>query len=215
MQCCLPNDTRTIRPVLRQLHSKDAVVTEIQDLMFPEEADYLRQQAEQQGFETSTVVTVDGKNEKDARRTSRSSFLPKHHDPVIECIGDRIATIAGQPKSHMEPMQVTDYTHKQEYRAHHDYFGKKGAPERTMTVFAYLHGKNCDTGRCGGSTTFHELRQHDKKPLRVYPKPGNAVMWSNRTASGDLNPLTLHSGEKLTCAFMAKVIRQTHPPERE
>lgn len=205
MQSCLPNDDRTIRPVLRQLHTKDAVVTEIQELMFPEETAYLQEHAAKQGFTASTVVAQTGKDEKDMRRTSQTSFLPKDRDAVIECISDRISTIAGQPKSHMEPMQVTDYTHKQEYKAHHDYFGVKGKPDRTTTVFAYLHSSQCETGKCGGSTMFHELKQHDNTPLRVYPKPGNAVMWSNRTPSGGLNPFTLHSGEKLICPGAHKV----------
>lgn len=205
MQSCMPNDSRTIRPVLRQLHSKDAIVTEVQGLLFPEEAEYLKAHAETTGFEQSTVISKVGESEKDQRRTSRTSFLPKNRNPVIDCIGERIATIAGQPVSHMEPMQVTDYKHKQEYRAHHDYFGRKNEPDRTTTLFAYLHGQGCDTGKCGGATAFYNLKQADGEPLRVYPKPGNAVMWSNRTMQGDLNPSTLHSGEKLTCENAHKV----------
>lgn len=205
MQSCLPNDSRKITPVLRQLHSQDAVVTEIQNLMLPDEANYLREHANNQGFEMSTVVSDNGKNSKDDRRTSRTSFLPKDRDPVIDCIGQRIATIAGQPVSHMEPMQVTDYKHKQEYKAHHDYFGVRNEPDRTMTVFAYLHSEECDLGKCGGATAFYDLKREGGDPLRVFPRPGNAVMWSNRTLSGELNPKTLHSGEKLTCANAHKV----------
>lgn len=205
MQCCLPNDSRTVHPVLRQLHTENAVVTEIQGLMLPEESEYLRRHAETQGFEASTVVGEKGENSTDNRRTSRTSFLPKGKDPVINCIGERIATIAGHPMSHMEPMQVTDYKHKQEYKAHHDYFGKKGEPDRTMTVFAYLHSEECEEGKCGGATAFYNLKQADGEPLRVFPKPGNAVMWSNRTLKGELNPMTLHSGEKLTCTGAHKV----------
>ena len=205
MQSCLPGDTRMVRPSLMQLHSDRAVVTEIKQLMLPEEAQYLRDKAALVGFEESTVVAESGSSEKDSRRSSSTSFLPKSEDAVIDCIGQRIATIAGQPLTHMEPMQVTDYKNKQEYRAHHDYFGKKGEPERTMTVFAYLHSVQCDTGECGGATAFHELKDAKGQHLRVYPTPGNAVMWSNRTMTGELNPNTLHSGEKLMCADAHKV----------
>lgn len=205
MQSCLPKDSRQIRPVLTQIHDKNVVVTEIQNLMFPEEADYIRSKALNIGFDDSTVVSSKGSSEKDPRRTSQTSFLPKHEDDVIDCIGRRISTIAGQPHTHMEPMQVTDYKNKQEYRAHHDYFGVSGGPERTMTVFAYLHSVDCDTGACGGATAFHNLKKDDGSHLRIYPKPGNAVMWSNRTATGGLNADTLHSGEKLTCVSAHKV----------
>jgi hypothetical protein len=41
--------------------------------------------------------------------------------------------------------------------------------------------------------------------LKVYPKKGNAIMWSNRTLNGKLNEDTLHSGEKLTCQGSHKV----------
>ena len=205
MQCCLPNDSRTVHPVLKQIHSQDAVVTEIQNLMLPDEADYLRQHANKQGFEASTVAAENGGNATDNRRTSRTSFLPKDRDPVIDCIGKRIATVAGQPVTHMEPMQVTDYKHKQEYKAHHDYFGNKNDPDRTMTVFAYLQSEGCDEGKCGGATAFYNLKDERGQALRVFPRPGNAVMWSNRTHTGDVNPMTLHSGEKLTCARARKV----------
>ena len=205
MLSCLPNDRRTVRPVFRQLHSEKAVVTEIENLLLPEEAAYLVDIGKQSGFKDSTVVK-NGSHERDEQRTSRTAFLSKNVDRVVDCIGQRIATIANQPVTHMEPMQVTDYTHKQEYRAHHDYFdGEKGSAERTTTVFAYLDEKNCSLRECGGSTTFHELKQPDGEPLRVYPKIGNAVMWSNRTLDGGLNAHTLHSGEKLTCENAHKV----------
>lgn len=205
MLSCLLNDDRTVHPVFRQLHSDNAVVTEIENILLPEEAAYLAHVGVQNGFSDSTVVK-NGAHERDQQRTSRTAFLAKNVDVVVDCIGRRIATLANQPFTHMEPMQVTDYTHKQEYRAHHDYFGSEaGGAERTTTVFAYLNEKNCSERRCGGATTFHELKQPNGEPLRVYPKVGNAVIWSNRTADGKLNPATLHSGEKLTCENAHKV----------
>lgn len=205
MWSCLPDDKRTVHPIFRQLNSDKAVITEIENLLLPEEAAYLVNSGNQHGFKDSTVMR-NGGHERDEQRTSRTSFLSKNSDPVVDCIGKRIATLANQPVTHMEPMQVTDYTHKQEYRAHHDYFNdKKGKAERTTTVFAYLDEKNCSEKLCGGSTTFHELKQPDGEPLRVFPKVGNAVMWSNRTPDGGLNSDTLHSGEKLTCKNAHKV----------
>lgn len=194
-----------VHPVFHQLHSDKAVVTEIEGLLLAEEASYLVDAGNHNGFKSSTVMR-NGKHEGDEQRTSRTSFLSKYSDPVVDCIGRRIATLAHQPVTHMEPMQVTDYRHKQEYRAHHDYINdKKGMPERTITVFAYLHEENCRQKKCGGSTTFHELKQAHGEPLQVYPKVGNAVMWSNRTFDGGVNSNTLHSGEKLMCENAHKI----------
>ncbi len=204
MKSCIPNDSRTVTPIFKQLHSGDAVVTEIQGMLLKEEVEYIVKSAREKGLKPSTVVK-DGNTYVDARRSSKTAFLNHREDPVLDCIGNRIATLSGQSATHLEPLQVTDYTHKQEYRAHHDYFDNPRQPERTTTLFAYLDEKNCSSQKCGGATTFHKLKQTDGSPLRVYPTVGNAVMWSNRTAKGDVNPETLHSGEKLSCPDAHKV----------
>jgi prolyl 4-hydroxylase len=190
--------------VFRQLNDTDAVVTEIQDVLLKEEAAYLIDVASREGWNDSTIVT-NGHSHIDRRRTSKSAFLKKNADPVLDCIGKRIATLAGQPTTHMEPFQVTDYTHKQQYKPHHDYLNNRSQSERTVSVFAYLDEHKCSEGKCGGSTTFNNLIQPDGNPLRVYPKVGNAVMWSNRNGDGSVNPSTLHSGEKLICENSHKI----------
>ena len=205
MESCLPGDSRKVTPVFKQLHSDGAVVTEIQHLLLKEETDFLLNKARQVGLEASTVVGDDGAREVDQRRTSRTAFLPKNEDGVIACIERRIAAVVALPTSHLEPLQVTDYRHKQQYQAHHDYFNRPNEPERTTTVFAYLKSQECDDGKCGGATIFHELKNENDDPLKIYPKVGNAVMWSNRTHGGEVNPKTLHSGEALTCEHAHKV----------
>lgn len=206
MKSCLASDDRPVVPQFRQLHTRDAIVTEVQDLFLPEETERLRAIAETHyGMNASTVVGKDGSRQRDARRTSRSAFIDKGHDEFIQCIETRISTVAGLPTTHLEPLQVTDYTHKQEYKAHYDYFGVKGEPERTTTLFAYLEDKKCDAGACGGATAFYNLTQSDGQPLRYYPKKGNAIMWSNRRPDGSLNESTLHSGEAVTCQHAHKV----------
>ena len=72
-------------------------------------------------------------------------------------------------------------------------------------MFAYLLDHECVSGACGGATTFHELLDSSGSPLRVYPQKGSAVMWSNRTVDGSLNPRTLHSGEPLLCKNAHKI----------
>ena len=200
MQSCIANDTRLVYPVLEQLNAKDAVVTAVRGLILPEEAEHLKNIA--QGKFSQSSVSSDGNDGKvdNNVRTSTTAFLEKGADPVVSCIEQRLATIAGQSVSHLEPLQVTDYRHKQQYKYHHDYFNSKdGNSERTTTIFAYLHSENLEHGQCGGSTMFRDLKDAKGDQLKVYPKMGDAVMWSNRTLTGGLNEKTLHSGEPLTC----------------
>ena len=118
-------------------------------------------------------------------------------DAVVDCIGKRLATIAGLPASNLEPLQLTDYKHKQRYKAHFDDRGL--GPKRLKTIFAYLNGDDdLASGMCGGATAFYRLKGKDGRPLRVYPRKGSAVMWSNFT-KGRHNDRTLHAGEPVTC----------------
>tara|TARA_B110000046_G_scaffold183968_1_gene221290 strand:- start:985 stop:1629 length:645 start_codon:yes stop_codon:yes gene_type:complete len=202
MQSCIRGDDRLVTPVFEQLHSEGAVVTRVSNMLLPEETAHLIDKGKQVGLRRSTVVGT-GSGVHDSR-TSSTAFLKKGSDPVTKCIENRIATLAGMPRAHMEPMQITDYTHKQQYKAHHDYL-RQGNAERTTTVFAYLADSGLRDGTCGGATAFFKLNGNGEDALRVYPKAGDAVMWSNRTLTGGLNDKTLHAGEPLTCANTHKV----------
>lgn len=202
MKSCIVGDSRLVTPVLRQLHTDNVVVTEISGLLLREEATYLVDSTRAQ-LRPSTVARTSAPATIDVNRSSRTAFVDRS-DPVVDCLEDRMATIAGLARTHMEPMQVTDYTNKQEYKPHYDYFDRAGESDRTTTLFAYLQEYKCGE-ECGGATVFPRLQQASGKPLRVYPTVGNAVMWSNRTHTGGVNPHTLHSGEALRCADSHKV----------
>ena len=205
MQSCLRNDTRQVYPVFRQIHSQDVVVTEIENLLLKEEAEYLTSMAQTIGMHPSTVAAKDGQTTIDPRRTSTSAYIPKSKDKVVKCIEDRLATVAAIPVENLEPLQITDYKHKQEFRPHHDYINNPNSSERTKTLFAYLKSDHCETKKCGGSTVFPNLRTENDQPLRIFPKVGNAVMWSNTTDNGSVNPASLHGGELLTCESAHKI----------
>jgi hypothetical protein len=172
------------------------VISQVERLLLDEEADYLIKKAGEVGLNRSK--TSEGIADI---RTSRTAFLPMN-DRVVECVGKRLATIAGMPEKSLEPLQVTDYTHKQRYDAHYDDLGV--GPKRLKTLFAYLKDEGLSEGRCGGATVFHQLRR-DGQHLRVYPSKGNAVMWSNFTPEGRHNDRTLHAGEPVTCPGAHKI----------
>ena len=203
MKSCIPGDSKEIAPSFNQLSENGAIVTEISHLLLPEEADYIVARAKENGSSKSKVIGK-SKNEYSSGRSSSSSFLGKNQDAVVSCIEKRIATVAQQPVANLEPLQVTSYSEGQKYDPHHDYFenknlGKSG--QRTTTVFTYLN--TVDSG-CGGATAFPRLKNSSGNELKVFPSMGNAVMWSNKTSSGEPNELTLHGGEAVTCAATKK-----------
>ena len=84
MLSCLPGDPRTLRPVASQLRTKSPVITQVEPLLFPEEAAYIVRRAEEAGFKPS--ATGGGKERGiDEYRTSSTALLPME-DPVVACV---------------------------------------------------------------------------------------------------------------------------------
>ena len=174
-----------MRPTLRQLHAKPDV-TLIQGILSHAERKYLLRQA--RGWRASqTEGTIRG------WRTSETASLLD--DPVVKCIRRRLANVAGMPSDKIE-VQVTRYRQGQQYKPHHDDLDL--GPKRLKTLFAYLDEKGLATGKCGGATCFPKLRAKGR-PLRVFPKRGSALMWTNFKSNGQHDPDALHAGEPLTC----------------
>ena len=201
-KCCVTNrQTNEVRN--EQVHSVVPVVTQLHNLLTQAEATYLIQTASQK-FKKSTVVAKSGHgNVVNEQRSSTSAFLPKRADKVIQCIEDRIASVAGEPVDHLEPLQVTRYEEAQKYNPHHDYFPNVNTDgrQRTKTVFTYL---NTVDEKCGGATAFPNLKDKNEKVLRVYPVCGNATMWMNLNYDGTPEKNTLHAGEAVTCSNVVK-----------
>ena len=204
MQSCVQGD-RPVYPVLRQLTSKQPIVTQIDGLLTPAECAYLVKTAHGAGFEASEI---EGRGEVRSLRTSRTADLPED-DPVVQCIERRLATIAGMPATSLEPLQATSYARGERYKTHHDVprdGGGRGQKRRLKTLFAYLQADGeLPAGRCGGATCFGSLRGCDGKGLRVYPRAGSAVMWNNYDDIGRRDTRTEHSGEEVTCNDVAKL----------
>jgi prolyl 4-hydroxylase len=62
-----------------------------------------------------------------------------------------------------------------------------GVKRRLVTIFVYLN--DLEQGQ-GGCTHFPKCDN-----LRVTPKKGKAVLWSNITSDGSPDPATIHAGE--------------------
>lgn len=154
-------------------------------------------------FERSRVLLDDGSEVLDSGRTSYTSFVPKSVDAVVECIEHKLSQAAGEPHENMEGLQLTRYDRRQRYDAHHDAFDEDAGTQRTTTIFTHLQG--VDTPGCGGATVFPNTTNEKQREVRVESRTGVSVKFANITSSGEVEPLSLHAGERLTCPNIRKV----------
>ena len=129
-------------------------------------------------------------------RTSDETLIdPLIEDVVLLQVQRRMAATAGLPLSHAEPLIVLRYSPGQEYRQHSDCLPEAlvtpvergGSGQRVATVIAYL-GARCT----GGATTFPRL------DLKVPPREGSILCFSNLDSDGRPDPRTVHAGEPVT-----------------
>lgn len=153
-------------------------------------------------FQRSYVDKVDTENSKSTfdnqHRTSTFLSFGKRQDSKCAAIEQRSADLLGCWTSQsVEPLQLVRYFPGQFFGIHHDMGdldddGAVALPPKTpyskrrlVTLFCYLN-----TVQQGGSTYFPECGD-----LRVAPKPGRAVLFSNVMANGLPDPQTVHAGE--------------------
>jgi prolyl 4-hydroxylase len=125
-------------------------------------------------------------------RSSSSEYFSPAQSRIVEAIEERALRVTGAPL--LEPLQVVQYVRGQRYDAHFDYFdqlpGSAAAisvhGQRTHTLFVYLDSVPA-AGE--GETSFPLLAA-----LRVHPRRGAALLWSNVLPSGVEDARTLHAG---------------------
>lgn len=188
-------------PVVEQL-SAAPVITRVRGLLSPREADYVLRAVARLPSAPSEL-TASGRTD---HRTSTTTVVPHatvRADPVLARICGRIASYASRSVENLEPIQVTDYTHRQRYGRHHDYFQEDSAAaanQRRTSVFVYLKSVP-DHAACGGATVFHR----PAGALAVHGEVGDALMWDNVDARGRVDPRTLHEGTRIRCRDGHKV----------
>lgn len=130
----------------------------------------------------------------DETRTSSGCHFRRGEVALVAEIEQRIADLADIPVENGEGLQVLHYLPGQNYVPHWDYFPPESPssadivrPElggqRVATFIAYLN-----TVPLGGETEF------PRAGVKVAAVQGNACFFSYRTAAGQPDPLTLHSG---------------------
>jgi prolyl 4-hydroxylase len=137
-----------------------------------------------------------------SHRTSTFHSFRKLQDSRISALERRIAALLGCWVHQIEPLQLVRYMPGQFFGLHHDMgdlleddgddivtLPRKNivVKRRLVTIFCYLNTLQEDQG---GATYFPKCGH-----LRVIPKRGRAVLWSNVTAEGQPDARTIHAGE--------------------
>ena len=127
-------------------------------------------------------------------RTSETCDLD-WHDPLVERIDAKIATLLGLSLNASEPIQGQRYAPGQEFRPHTDTFEPGGydylvhtaeTGQWTWTAMIYLNEPED-----GGATRFKTIGK------TIQPERGKLLAWNNLLPDGRPNPATLHQGLKV------------------
>jgi len=155
-----------------------------------------------------------GNTVADVRRHSAAQFKITDMDLVTEAICNRVCALTGLPAINAESLQVLHYTVGEYFAPHVDAWNPefeghaatlKTHGQRAFTVLVYL---NDDLE--GGETEFLRLG------LRHRGRKGDALMFRNVDAAGQLDPQTLHAGRPPTQGekwLLSLWIRDRAPPE--
>jgi prolyl 4-hydroxylase len=152
-------------------------------------------------------------NHISSTRTSRTTWVPRHTDPILNAVFRRVADAlrldeallrtreAGEhdddyPETKAalsEDLQIVHYAKGQQYTAHHDFgfpkAGQANSPSRSINLCMYLN----DVPE-GGQTSFVRWRNgHTSSSLDVTPKKGKAMIFFMLNPDGNLDDLTQHA----------------------
>uniref|UniRef100_A0A6C0LXX5 Fe2OG dioxygenase domain-containing protein n=1 Tax=viral metagenome TaxID=1070528 RepID=A0A6C0LXX5_9ZZZZ len=144
----------------------------------------------------STITYIDNKPIDNNFRTSSTCDLgnikSSEYTQFIKDLEYRMGKILGINPNYSEGIQVQKYTAGQQFKHHHDWFGKdeqgyenivKNQGNRSWTFMVYLN-----TTPKGGETEIVSIGKKFK-PIR-----GKALIWNNLNKDGSGNFDTLHAG---------------------
>lgn len=165
-----------------QLHDAP-LIRVVPNFLSREECHHLARISEPRLAPSVIVDPRTGEHRSHNIRTSDGMTIgPTAEDLVSRAINARIAAFSGTPIENGEPLAILRYTPGQEYKLHSDALPGTGE-QRSHTVIVYLN-----EGFMGGETDFPAI------DLRVRPKAGMALLFTNVRADGSPDPLARHAG---------------------
>ena len=184
---------------LRKVHTAPNIFV-VDDFFSASELEHLDQWTQKGRFSKSFVDQVDSQESlyDGQHRTSTFLSFAKQQDAKIAAIEQKASALLGcWSTQSVEPLQLVRYLPGQFFGVHHDMgdLNDDGSVElpakttfvkrRLATIFGYLN----DVDK-GGATYFPACGG-----LRVEPKRGRAVLFSNVLPNGLPDPRTIHAGE--------------------
>lgn len=127
----------------------------------------------------------------DGYRVAEGSWL-REKDELVDKVKNMISIMTGNPIENQEEIHIVKYNVGGEYKPHHDFFQKnhehhsehlKPGGQRIMSCLFYLND-NFE----GGETEFPIKR------LKITPRRGRLLMWSNITPKDEMDTESLHAG---------------------
>jgi prolyl 4-hydroxylase len=135
---------------------------------------------------SKVVDPITGELTANPVRTSDAAAFPLvAESPAIHALCRRLAKASGTNVRQGEPLQVLRYLPGQEYRPHFDGLSRT-ENQRILTFLVSLND-----GYDGGETRFL------KTGLAVKGRKGDALLFRNADASGQLDPSSQHAGESV------------------
>lgn len=207
--------TLTQRQQLKRIHKAPHIYS-IDNFLKESELDYFEKFIQTCSFQRSFVdnmqyESADASDKESKRKRQRRTILDSTHrtstffgfkhrsDSTIRAIEQRTADLLGCWVHQIEGLQLVRYLPGQFFGVHHDLGDLLDTDEvelprkslmlkrRLVTLFVYLN----DLQPCqGGCTYFPKCGD-----LRVLPKKGRAILWSNVNARGFPDSRTIHAGE--------------------
>jgi prolyl 4-hydroxylase len=178
---------------------------EIRHFLSDAEADHILELVNKQKLVRSTT-----NGHESSTRTSTTTWLERHSDPVIDAVYRRAADVLRLDEAllrHREPdeipdmptsapineaLQIVHYNEGQEYTAHHDFGYPKGtpnSPSRSINLCMYLN----DVEE-GGKTSFPRWRNGETSAsLDVKPEKLKAMIFYMVNPDGNLDDLSQHA----------------------
>jgi len=182
-------------------------VFEVPGFLSEVEADHILDIVRQRELKRSTT----GSGEESSVRTSRTTWIPRQTDVVLNAIYRRAADLLRIDEAlfrkrlpgevtryeHLDPInediQIVHYDTSQEYTAHHDFgypTGLPGTPSRSINIAFYLNNVTA-----GGYTAFPRWRNAEGGiPLNIQPEKTKAVIFYMINPDGNLDDLSQHAG---------------------
>ncbi len=181
------------RDVKLTMYMSEPVTAIFDNFLSMEECDKLIELSKNRLNKSTTVNMDTGTPETITNRSSEGAFFNKTESDFIINIEKRTSEIMNWPVENGEGLQVLYYKTGGEYKPHFDYFppeipGSKihlaNSGQRVSTLVMYLNDV-----KDGGGTTFPKLN------LTIIPKKGSAAYFEYFNDLGQVNPLSLHSGD--------------------